>query len=891
MVDSQFCLCQASGPSRKAFENIDPLIGRDFAEIMQTLWPESFSAEAVSRFRHTLETGEPFMAPSLTEQRRNLDRIESYDWSIERITLPDGQYGVVCYFQDVSERVLAQKLLRDGERRYRNLFNSMDQGYCIIEMIFDAEKNPIDFCFLEVNPTFARQTGVQDATGKCMRQISPEMEEYWFEIYGRVALSGEPTRFINQAKALDGRWFDVYAYRIGGNESRQVAMLFTDITKRKMAETALRESEERYRNLFNALDEGFCIIEVLFDEHQKPFDFRFIEVNPAFEKQSGMHDVVSKRMRDLIPDYEESTYAVYGKVALTGEQIRFTKEAKTLNSWYDIYAARIGRPEDRRVAVVFNNITARTRLHESLRLSEERFRDLFDWGPLARYTVDAAGIVKEFNQSAVDMWGRLPRQDNPEDRFCGPSSMFLPDGTFLPHDQSPVAKVLNGEIAFAHDVELIIEKPNGLKMTAVTNVMPLKNADGKITGAISCLYDMTERTALERKTREQAAALTDLDRRKDEFLAMLSHELRSPLAPISNAVQLLRMQKNEDPVQQQARNVIERQVGQLKHLVDDLLEVSRITSGRVQLRLERVDIGGIMRRAVETTRPLIAQRQHHLAVTLPPEPVWLHADAGRLEQVVVNLLTNSAKYTDEGGQIWLSAGRDGDVAQLKVRDTGLGIAPELLPHVFDLFTQAERSLDRSQGGLGIGLSLVQRLVGLHGGTVDVTSVLGQGSEFTVRLPIAHSAAQQPGKQELATPPQTDHHCRVLVVDDNVDAAQSMAELLKVSGHDVSLAYDGPSALEAATTLRPDVVLLDIGLPGLTGFEVARRIRLQPALAGMVLVALTGYGQEADRQRALESGFNHHVTKPANFDLFDEILAGIPEGGVFHASADPVVRYH
>ena len=412
--------------------------------------------------------------------------------------------------------------------------------------------------------------------------------------------------------------------------------------------------------------------------------------------------------------------------------------------------------------------------------------------------------------------------------------------------------------------------------------------------------------------RRKQEELSDLHHRKDEFLAMLSHELRNPLAPILNAVHLLSLQKNENELQHQARTIIERQVTQLTRLVDDLMEVSRITTGRVQLRHDLVVVSGIVERAVETARPLIDQRRQELTVSLPPQPIWLNADAARLQQVVVNLLTNAAKYTADGGQIWLSvelangqlsrtalaAGSSpeqpvasamrlktpaasampltGSECVIRVRDTGIGIAPEFLPRIFDLFAQAERSLDRSQGGLGIGLALVHRLVEMHQGSVEVHSVLGHGSEFVVRLPVVRTPAPHlpPASKETAGP--TGPSLRVLVVDDNVDTAQTLAMLLEMSGHDLRTAYTGPNALKAALDYRPNVVLLDIGLPGLNGYEVAKRIRQQPVLHNILLVAMTGYGQETDRQLSRESGFDHHLVKPVDFDKLKEILATISE---------------
>jgi PAS domain S-box-containing protein len=304
------------------------------------------------------------------------------------------------------------------------------------------------------------------------------------------------------------------------------------------------------------------------------------------------------------------------------------------------------------------------------------------------------------------------------------------------------------------------------------------------------IRDISERSGMQRKLLEQAEALADLHLRKNEFLAMLSHELRNPLAPIANAVHLLRLHESDDPIQQRARVIIQRQVVQLTRLVDDLMEVSRITTGRVLLRNEVVAANAIVEHAVETTRSLMDQRGHALVVSLSPNPIWLHADSARLEQVIVNLLTSAAKYTDEGGHIWLSVEQEQEECVIRLRDTGVGIAPELLPRIFDLFAQAERSLARSRGGLGIGLALVQRLVEMHGGRVEVFSAPGQGSEFVVRLPLVHYSAPKPGLVPAKTVEIATRVLRVLVVDDNADTADSLALIVELSGHTVCTVRDG-----------------------------------------------------------------------------------------------------
>ena len=689
--------------------------------------------------------------------------------------------------------------------------------------------------------------------------------------------------FICAPLILDGIWrFALCLYQsVAYNWRDDEIELARDLTSRVWTrlehirtDEVLRESEARYRTLFNSIDEGFCVIEMIFDERERPVDYRFLEVNPTFERQSGMQDVIGKRVSEFLPNLEPHWYEMYGKVALTGEAVRVMDEVKGLGLWIDIYACKFGAPESRKVAVVFNDITDRRKAEESLRLSEERFRALFDRGPIAMYSCDTTGIIRQFNPSAVELWGQQPKKGDSDEQFRSAFKFFLPSGERILHHDTLMSQVLRGELSSAQNKEMVVERPDGVRLTVITNIVPLFNDRGDITGAMNCFYDITERSRLEQKTQEQAAALIDLDRRKDEFLAMLSHELRNPLAPISNAVHILRLSKNEDPVQQQARGIIERQVGQLKYLVDDLLEISRATTGRVQLRQERVLVSGIVERAIETAQPLIKQRRHELTITLPLHQVWLYADAARMEQVIVNLLTNAAKYTDEGGKIGLTVVQEGNTVVLRVRDSGIGIAPELLPHIFDLFTQADRSLDRSQGGLGIGLSLVQRLVELHGGTVKAFSDVGKGSEFLVRLPAAPASEGTPTLAGMDTAPAPRARRRVLIVDDNVDTAQSLALLLIASGHDVRMAHDGPAAVEAAVDFQPDVALLDIGLPGFDGYTAAQRMREHMLLSHAVFVAVTGYGQAEDRQRALAAGFNHHLVKPVNFDEVQKILEGI-----------------
>jgi len=389
---------------------------------------------------------------------------------------------------------------------------------------------------------------------------------------------------------------------------------------------------------------------------------------------------------------------------------------------------------------------------------------------------------------------------------------------------------------------------------------------------IASLRDITEHRSLEEELRRKAHELAEADRRKDEFLAMLAHELRNPLVPILNAVEVLRLAGVSDPLVDRQRLVIARQVRHMKRLLDDLLDVARITRGRVRLTREPVELETVLGEALEICRPAIDEKHQRFSLSLLGEPVWLLADPTRLVQIFTNLLSNAVRFTGEGGEITLTCERHDDRVIARVKDSGIGMAPDLLPRVFDLFVQSERGLDRSEGGLGIGLTLVKALVEQHGGTVAAHSDgPGRGSEFVVTLPVLRDAGIAAGPAPLPVAARRQP-VSVLVVDDNVDAAQVLAELLELSGHPVRVAHEGPAAIAEALAFRPEVVLLDIGLPGMDGYEVARRLRQETALEGTRLVAVTGYGQTTDRLRSQAAGFDHHLVKPVDFADVQRLLA-------------------
>jgi PAS domain S-box-containing protein len=479
------------------------------------------------------------------------------------------------------------------------------------------------------------------------------------------------------------------------------------------------------------------------------------------------------------------------------------------------------------------------------------------------YTVDRQGLVTYVNPEAERLFG-WTAADLLGRRMHDVTHYKRPDGSPFPLEECSGFRVLrDGHVL--RDFEDVFIRKDGTFFPVAYSSSPLSDARGQIIGLVVVFQDITDR-----KLHEQA--LRDADRRKDDFLATLAHELRNPLAPIRNSLNILRLMSQSDPTVEQVGQVMERQVDQLVRLVDDLLEVSRITRGKIELRLELVEVAGVVRTAIETSQPLITAAGHQLAVSLPTQPLTINADPVRLAQIISNLLNNSAKYTEAGGQIWLTVRRHDNTVSISVRDSGMGIPPEMLPHVFQLFTQVDRHARRAQGGLGIGLALVKSLTEMHGGEVSASSPgLGHGSEFVVRLPLAaeprHTNAPWPEVRPRTA--VTPH--RVLVVDDNRDAAMSMCMLLKFLGTDVRAAFNGPEALAAMAEYKPAVVLLDIGMPEMDGYEVARRIREQKEFDDVTLIALTGWGQEDDRRRSQSAGFDYHLTKPADISALETLL--------------------
>lgn len=645
-----------------------------------------------------------------------------------------------------------------------------------------------------------------------------------------------------------------------------VVLVFRDISDRHRHEREIEDALAFSTDVIASLRESFLVLDG---------GLRVVSANAAFyetfqvskedtegrlvyELGDGQWDIPRLRflMEDLLPLNPECFgFEVRHDFPTIGRKVM------------QLNACRVREPggKSELILLAIEDVTGGQIAQRRLEASEERYRRLFESARDGILILDAGTMaVIDANPYMSEMLGYS------REEFVGKELWEI--GLFRDKSESEATvRQLRKEGYVRYD-NLPLKSQSG-KVQEVEFVCNVYEEDGREVAQCN-IRDITERRRLEKQVQVQTRELAAAGRRKDEFLAMLSHELRNPMAPIFNALELIGQQGGENELQREARGVIERQVRHLARLVDDLLEVSRITTGRIRLHKERVDVGVVVRRALERVQPLMERRGQTVALSLPEDVVWLDADATRLEQVVGNLLNNASKYTEPGGHVWLGAEQVDGHAVLRVRDDGIGMPPDLVPHIFDLFTQADTSLDRSEGGLGIGLALVKNLVGLHRGSVEARSDgIGRGSEFVVRLPVASASASIPGPA-LPEPTAETDLLRVLVVDDNTDAARMSAMLLRTWGHEVRTADDGPAALDRAAGFRPDVILLDIGLPDMDGYEVARHVRQNPLHSDVRLVAVTGYGQDSDRRRSEEAGFDVHLVKPVEATDLKELLAGI-----------------
>ena len=634
--------------------------------------------------------------------------------------------------------------------------------------------------------------------------------------------------------------------------------VLVDISDRKRAEEDLRDIDQRFTQFMHNLP-GLAWIK---DRHG-----RYVYANEAAERAFAipLGDLLGRTDRDIFPPSTADEFAANDLRVLDSDGSIQTIETLEHDDGAVHHSIVSKFPIQGRdgtttlIGGVAIDVTELKQTEEALRRSEAWFRTLAEASPALIWRLDPAGDFTYVNPPYLEYFGR--HEDELLDRGWFP--LLHPEDASAYMAAVGTAQRERGRL----QAEVRVRHRNGDWRWIESYALPLFSDDEEYLGHIGTSLDITERKRVEE-------ALAEADSRKDEFLAMLAHELRGPLAPIRNSIEIIR--RMAAPATEDVVQTLERQVSHLVRLVDDLLDVSRISRGRIELRRERVDIRTVVQHAVEAVRPLCRDLDQSLTVDLPAQPAFVDGDPARLAQVLGNLLSNSSKFTNRGGHISIgvedvSSAPPASVV-IHVRDTGIGIAPEQIARIFDLFMQVDTSLERVSGGLGIGLTLVRTLVAMHGGTVEVRSDgVGLGSEFIVRLPRI-DARSVPSRRYLSEIPAKHPARRILVVDDNRDSADSLCKLLRLDGHEVVAAYDGLEAVESAASFLPHIILLDIGLPKLNGFEVARRIRQRHAEACPVLVALTGWGQDSDRKASREAGFDAHLVKPVDDATLGRLLA-------------------
>ena len=650
----------------------------------------------------------------------------------------------------------------------------------------------------------------------------------------------------------------------------------TDVTQLREAETRLRSSEARFRGVYEHTPTAIVITDA---------SGRFSECNRAWRDLLGYSDDELRRL-DLVdllhPEDREANRAEVARLR-RGEVPHFEIENRYVRKdgrpvWVRKFVSLIrdAQGEPAHVVALVTDMTERHRAQVEIVAQKDLLKTVTDTATTAIFVMDASSYLTFMNPAAEAMTGWT--QEESRGRVLHDLIHHTrPDGSPYPMPECPIDRA-RPERAEVRDHEDVFVRRDGTFFPVLVSARPVFGDDPAL-GTVIEVRDISREKELEAENARAMTELQDASRRKDEFLAMLAHELRNPLAPIRNAAHVLRMVAHGEPRVAMARDIIDRQVAHMTRLIDDLLDVSRITRSKIELKKERLLLREVVENAVEASRPVLEAARHTMAVNAGAD-VWVEGDRARLVQVLTNLLTNAAKFTPRGGHVALRVTRAGTDVAISVRDTGVGIQKDAQQRIFDLFQQENVSLERAHGGLGIGLTLVKRLVEMHGGTVSVASEgAGKGAEFTVTLPVLAEAAPRI-EDASRTPREGSGPMRVLIVEDNEDAAESFRLLLELNGHVVRVARDGLEGLRAFEEFAPEVAFVDLGLPGIDGFGVAERVR---SIAGRrpVLVAISGYGRDEDKRRAREAGFDAHMTKPVDHDrveAFLQELAGSPRAG-------------
>jgi len=701
--------------------------------------------------------------------------------------------------------------------------------------------------------------------GRRFREVFPEAAQAGSEArYLEVLATGQPwyiaryrSPVASDPDALwEGEAVKVAAPTEGAPESvvifvRNVAPIVRMEQELARSEEALRHTNEALRRTIDRIADGLVVLDR---------NWRYTFVSERASRILGMRveELVGNCIWELFPHAVNSRFHEnYRHAMASGDPVHFEEYyPPPLDMWLECRCY----PSADDLTVYFRDVTEQHRTGEELRKSSALLRAISDTSPDAIFAKDESGRMLFANPTMLALTGK------PAEQVLGKTDAeLLNDADAAQHLMKNDRRIMQS--GFQEELEERVPMPDGRMRTWLSRKIPYRDTSGKVMGLLGIARDITERKQAEEELRLA-------NRRKDEFLAMLAHELRNPLAPITTGAQLLELFADDAERVRQTSQIISRQAAHMVKLVDDLLDVSRVTRGLIVLQKETVDLKSLIAHAVEQARPQFEARRLAFGTRMAPVHVAVHADRTRIVQAISNLLNNAARYTPEGGSVTLTLDVDDTDALIHVSDTGVGIALELLPNIFDPFAQGERTPDRSQGGLGLGLTLVKSIAIMHGGNIDAHSDgVGCGSTFTLRLPLVAGSHGSAGL--LTAPPQQEgsHSADVLIVDDNADAAESLAALLEAYGHRVRMTHRADHALELAAARAPDVFILDIGLPDTDGYQLARRLRADPAFAGATLIALTGYGQPDDRTLASEAGFDYHLVKPVNIEELTQALAG------------------
>lgn len=1161
LVDADFRLRQVSAGAQKVFQNVRPLLGRDFAEVLRIIWTEPFASEAISRFRHTLETGEPYSNDTTTEYRSDIPAVETYDWKIERITLPDGQYGVVCYFYDITERQAAQSMaeflgrlsqklheaktpnelirltteavgehlrlhrcyffevvgnssevnvladwrqsgselagnyklsnfgtaewltsirqtttafddisshpwtqnfmagyeslqfrsyaispfIQEGkwvasmgmsmdqphawtryelavlenvvarvwplverarvaeelslsEERYRSLFDSIDEGFCIIDMVYDTEGRAVDYRFVQANPAFEQLTGLQAAIGKTAVEMVPTLEPFWIDTYARVAESGEAIRFEREASSLN-RWFDVHASRVGGSHSRRVAVIFNNITERKSSEQALAlltEESDKTRRLYETVLATTPDLAYVFD-----LNHRFTYANGALLKMWGMTWEQAKFKNCLEIGYPDWHAAMHSReieqVVATKQPVRGEVPFEGTNGRriYDYILVPVIGADDQveAVAGTTRDVTDSRAAAEKITLQKTQFETLLSQAPLGVYVVDDEFRLSHLNAGAVKAFGDIPdlvgrdfsdilhilwepttadeivnifrhtlatgepyetgeiaeqRNDRKKmeyyqwriDRLTLPNGKYGVVCYFMDISNQVNARhvIQESEERFRTLVSVIAdvswvadaagnfstpqlawetftgqswETSQGLgwmnafhpedrasiqaTWLAACNSGRLFECNGRMWHAASQTWRYFTARATpvfnpDHSVREWVGSCTDVDvqkhteaalrlardqaeevsRAKDRFLAVLSHELRTPLTPVLMTVAAMEHDPQLSPEVREDLAMVKRNIELETKLIDDLLDLSRITSGKLVLKSETVDLHEVLQRVFAICLPQAREQKVNLELQATGDILLVDADAARLQQIFWNVVRNAIKFTPAGGYILVTTARleDGR-CEVRVQDSGVGIPAEALPHVFDAFEQGGANVTRQFGGLGLGLAICSTLVSMHGGSIRAESKgEGKGTTFIIDLPCSIHTTRSAVSGFPESSSSGGRQTRLLLVDDHSDTLRTLSRMLRRKGFQVLTADSVASAKLVATNQVFDLLVSDLGLPDGNGYEIMRHVQEHRGVTG---IAMSGYGMEEDISRSREAGFREHLVKPVDFN---HLLAAI-----------------